>query len=262
MRPGLARVNSVHVPLRARDVIHCGSRCDSVPQMSPRAEPSHAVLAAIEHTLLSPAATARAVEALCAEAVASGFRGVCVNPMHVARCARQLEGSGRIVVSVVGFPLGATYARCKALESELAVADGAGEIDMVMQLGAAMDGDFKTVEIDAREVVRAAGGKPVKLILEVGLLDEEQKRRACEAAEAAGIAFVKTCSGFATGAATVEDVMLLRRCVGNRLGIKASGGIRSAAQAQALLAAGADRLGTSSGIQIARELATQSKDSG
>jgi deoxyribose-phosphate aldolase len=172
----------------------------------------------------------------------------------VARCAQRLHGSGLAVISVIGFPLGATYSRCKALESALAIADGASELDMVMQLGAAVEGDFEAVEADARAVVEAAAGRPVKMILETGLLDQGQKQRACEAAERAGVRFVKTCSGFAPGAASVEDIGLMRRWLGANVGIKASGGIRSAAQARAMLAAGADRIGTSAGVLIAHEL--------
>jgi deoxyribose-phosphate aldolase len=179
---------------------------------------------------------------------------VCVNPVHVARCAQRLRGSGLAVISGVGFPLGATYARCKALECGLVILDGATEVDMVMNLSAAVEGDFDAVEADARAVVEAAAGRPVKLIIETGLLNESQKVSACQAAARAGIAFVKTCSGFAAGTATVDDVALLRRTVGDRMRIKASGGIRGAEGALALLAAGADRLGTSAGVQIVREL--------
>jgi deoxyribose-phosphate aldolase len=209
---------------------------------------------AIEHTLLSPAATPAMIDALCDEAIAHGFGGVCVHPVYVARCARRLAASDVRVVSVVGFPSGATYSRCKALEAELAVADGADELDMVMQIGAAKAGDWQAVEADARAVVDSARDRAVKLILETGLLSDEEKRRACAAALGAHIGFVKTCTGFAQGAASREDVALLAAALDGRVGIKASGGIRTLAQARALLAAGASRLGTSAGTQIAAEL--------
>jgi deoxyribose-phosphate aldolase len=215
---------------------------------------TQAVCRAIEHTLLSAAASAAEIEALCEQAMALGLGAVCINPVYVAQCREQLRGSAVRVVTVVGFPLGATYARCKALEAELAVAEGADELDMVMALGAAKAGAWAAVEADARAVVAAAGERPVKLIIETGLLDDPQKQRACETALRAGIAFVKTCTGFAPGAASVHDVALLAAALGGRLGIKASGGIRSAAQARALLAAGASRLGTSASLQIVAEL--------
>lgn len=222
--------------------------------MNTHAEEDRILRGAIEHTLLSAAARVSAIESLCAEALSNAFHGVCVNPVHVARCAQRLRGSGLAVISVVGFPLGATFARCKALECELVILDGATEVDMVMHLSAAIEGDFDAVEADARAVVEAAAGRPVKLIIETGLLNQSQKISACDAAARAGISFVKTCSGFAPGVATPDDVELLRRTLGVRLGIKASGGIRSAVGAKALLAAGADRLGTSAGVQIVREL--------
>jgi deoxyribose-phosphate aldolase len=216
---------------------------------------ARALLAAIEHTLLAPDATAANIEALCAQAVQHGFAGVCVNPVHVARARAALAGTEREVVSVVGFPLGAHLARAKAFEAELALGDGAHALDMVMAIGAAKSGDWAAVEADARAVVEVAHGAPVKLILETGLLEDAEKERACQVAIAAGCAFVKTCSGFARGAASVADVALLRASVRGRAAIKASGGIRSAADARALLAAGASRLGTSAGVQIAAELA-------
>lgn len=218
-------------------------------------ENATSLLAAIEHTLLAPDATPARIDALCAEAVQHGFAGVCVNPVHVARAHAALAGSSREVVSVIGFPLGANVARAKAFEAELALADGADALDMVMAIGAAKAGDWAAVEADARAVVEAARGVPVKLILETGLLEDAEKDRACQVAIAAGCTFVKTCSGFARGAATVADVALLRASVRGRAAIKASGGIRSAADARALLEAGASRLGTSAGVQIAAELA-------
>lgn len=212
---------------------------------------------AIEHTLLAADATAASIDATCEAALTHRLGGVCINPAFVARCRRELNGSAVRIVSVVGFPLGASVSACKAFECERALADGADEIDMVMLLGAAKAGDWAAVEADARIVVRAAGGHPVKLILETGVLDDAQKRRACHAAIDAGVAFVKTCTGFAAGVASVDDVRLLAEAVSGRLAIKASAGIRTLSQARALLAAGASRIGTSAGVAIANELAAE-----
>ncbi|HMI93729.1 MAG TPA: deoxyribose-phosphate aldolase [Polyangiales bacterium] len=222
----------------------------------PRSISDDFVRGAIEHTLLRADATPAAIDALCAQALAHRFAAVCVNPIEVARCRAQLPAGGPRLVSVVGFPLGAVHAEHKAREAERAIAEGADEIDMVMRLGAAKAGDWDAVAADARAVVSAAQGRPVKLILEVGLIAREQALRACEIAVGAGIAFVKTCSGYAPGSAQVDDVAALSRALAGRAAIKASGGIRSAAQARALLAAGATRIGTSSGIEIALELAS------
>ena len=191
---------------------------------------------------------------LCAEALSHGFAGVCVNPLFVPRCRDALHASAVRVVTVIGFPLGAGLTRIKVLEAELAVADGAAELDMVMRLGAALSGDWPAVQADVHAVVEAAQGRAVKLILETAVLDDAQKARACEIALGAGAAFVKTSTGYGPGGASEHDVRLLRAAVGDRLGVKASGGIRTAAQARALLAAGADRLGTSAGVLIAGEI--------
>lgn len=215
------------------------------------------VRASIEHTLLAPGSTRAAAESLCRQAIEQRFYAVCVHPIHVASCRACLHGSGVRLVTVIGFPSGATFSAAKAREAELALEAGADELDMVMQLGAAKAGEFEAVEADARAVVEAASGKPVKLILETGLLDEAEKRAACLAATRAGVAFVKTCSGFAPGSATVGDVELLRAALPAAIGVKASGGIRSLAQVRALLGAGATRIGTSAGLEIARELQGQ-----
>jgi deoxyribose-phosphate aldolase len=212
------------------------------------------VRAAIEHTLLRCDATPAALETLCAQALEHGLGGVCVNPIEVSRCRALLARGGPKLVSVVGFPLGAVHSEHKASETERALADGADEIDMVMRVGAAKAGDWREVERDARAVVRAASGRPVKLIIEVGLLTREETLQACEVAVAAGIAFVKTCSGFAQGSAQVDDIALIAAALRGRAAIKASGGIRNLARARALLAAGATRIGSSSGAEIAREL--------
>jgi deoxyribose-phosphate aldolase len=223
--------------------------------LEPRpAAPSATLRAAIEHTLLAADATPARVERLCDEALAQRFHGVCVNPSHVARCRARLVSSAVRVITVIGFPLGAQLESIKAREAELAVRDGADELDMVMQIGLAKAGDWAAVEADARAVVAAAAGKPVKLIIETGLLDASEKARACAVALGAGAAFVKTCSGFAPGGATPEDVALLAAHSRGQIAIKASGGIRSAAAALELLGAGATRLGTSAGVQIIAEL--------
>lgn len=208
----------------------------------------------IDHTLLKAAATEAQVRQLCAEARACGFASVCVNPVWVPLCARELAGSGVLVCTVIGFPLGANRAETKAAEARLAVDQGASEVDMVMNLGAAKAGDWPGVEADIRAVVEAAGDAPVKVILETCCLTEEEKIQACRAAERAGARFVKTSTGFGTGGATVEDIRLMRRTVGDRLQVKASGGVRTCGDALAMLEAGADRIGASSGLAIVEEL--------
>ena len=212
------------------------------------------VLGALEHTLLAATASPAQVEALCDEAAAHGLLGVCVNPLFIARCKARLAGTGVRVVTVVGFPLASSFSEATELECLLAVRAGADEIDAVIRLSAAKSGDWAFVEDDARRIVRAAAGTPVKLILETAVLTPVEIDRACAAALAAGAAFVKTSTGYAAGGATTEAVAQLRRCVGERAGVKASGGIRDLATARAMLAAGADRIGTSAGAAIAREL--------
>jgi deoxyribose-phosphate aldolase len=201
----------------------------------------------IEHTLLSPLATRAMIERHCAEARTHQLLAVCVNPVWVARCVAVLAGANVKVVSVVGFPLGASTPLGKAFECELAVRQGAVEIDTVLALGALKAGDRFSVCEDIRAVVKAAGSCPVKVILETAQLTDPEKALACALAEEAGARFVKTSTGFGPGGATEADVRLLRQRVGDRLGVKASGGIRDAAFARALVAAGADRIGTSSG---------------
>ncbi len=205
----------------------------------------------IDHTLLKPDATIDAVTKLCAEAVVYGFKAVCVNSGQVAYIAGKLQGTNVAVCTVVGFPLGAMQTRAKAFEAENAVAEGATEIDMVMNIGALKGGDLKTVEADIR-AVRQAAQSPImlKVIIETCLLTEEEKIKACEIAKQAGADFVKTSTGFSSDGATVEDVALMRRVVGNEMGVKASGGIKDYATAVAMVKAGANRLGVSAGIAI------------
>lgn len=204
----------------------------------------------VEHTLLAPDATYSSLERLCEEARTFSLFGVCVASAHVARCRSWIAGSHVKLVTVVGFPLGATSTRAKAIETSTAVEEGADEIDMVLSIGALKSGDREAVARDVRAVVDAAGSSPVKVILETALLTEEEKVTACLLARDAGARFVKTSTGFAAGGATVADIALMRRTVGPSIGIKASGGIRDTATADAMLAAGADRIGTSRGIAL------------
>lgn len=211
---------------------------------------SKSLAQAIDHTLLKADATQAEVEAICDEALQHGFASVCVNGRFVPFVAEKLRGSAVKTVSVVGFPLGAMSSKAKAFETRQAVDDGAQEIDMVLAVGALKDGDLEYVTQDIAEVVKAAGSVPVKVILETALLSDSQKEAACLAAKKAGAAFVKTSTGFSSGGATVADVALMRRVVGDALGVKASGGIRNTADAQAMIQAGANRLGCSASVAI------------
>jgi deoxyribose-phosphate aldolase len=206
----------------------------------------------IEHTLLQPTATRTMIERHCAEARTYEMFAVCVNSQWVRCAAGVLAQTGVKVVSVVGFPLGASLAVAKAFECEHAVRQGADEIDMVVQLGPLKAGDRDTVREDIQAVVKAAGDRPVKVILETSLLNDSEKRLGCALAEEAGARFVKTSTGFGSGGATLADVRLLAEATGGRLGVKASGGIRDAAFARELLAAGATRIGTSQGVALVR----------
>ncbi len=208
----------------------------------------------IDHTLLKAVGTADQVRELCAEAKKYGFASVCVNPVWVPLCAKELAGSGVMVCTVIGFPLGANQSEIKAAEAKLAVAQGAHEVDMVINIGAAKAGDWRTVEEDIRAVVAASGAATVKVIIETCYLSDAEKVKACEAAERAGAHFVKTSTGFGTGGATPEDVRLMKKAVGGKLKVKASGGVRSYHDALLMLDAGADRIGASSGVAIIAEL--------
>lgn len=206
----------------------------------------------IDHTLLKADATPADIARLCDEAAAAGFAAVCVNPVYVGLAAHMLAGSGVKVATVIGFPLGATLTAVKVAEAQEAVLRKADELDMVMNIGAARAGQWEAVTEDIRAVVAAAAGKTVKVILETTLLTAEEKRLACEASLAAGAHYVKTSTGFAAGGATIEDVHLLAETVAGKAGVKASGGIRTREQAEALLAAGATRLGTSAGLTLTK----------
>lgn len=206
----------------------------------------------IDHTLLDVSAGATDIEQLCRDAVEHGFASVCVHPCHVAHAAELLFSEKPMVCSVVGFPSGATMAEVKMLEAMRAVAKGAQEIDMVVNIGALKSGDRKTFLNDIFMTVQGAGHVPVKAIIETGLLDDDQKKLACELAVTAGASFVKTCTGFGPGCANVDDIKLMRSVVGNAAGVKASGGIKTYEQACDLIEAGATRLGTSSSISLVR----------
>jgi deoxyribose-phosphate aldolase len=211
--------------------------------------------AMIDHTLLKPDATADQVVQLCLEARQYQFASVCLNPCWVALAARELHGSSVPVCTVVGFPLGATLPEVKAFEAQRCIADGAREVDMVINIGALKSRDYRLVAHDISAVVQAAHSCHVlvKVIIETSLLTDEEKVEACALAQAAGADYVKTSTGFSTGGATASDIALMRRVVGPGIGVKASGGIRSAADAQAMIAAGATRIGASASVKIVQE---------
>ncbi len=213
-----------------------------------------AMAAMIDHTILKPGATGEQVVQLCREARENGFASVCVNPCFVSLVSKQLEGSSVKTCSVIGFPLGTNTTEIKALEAQRAVADGAHEIDMVINVGALKAGDLDYVEKDIAAVVKASGQSAVKVIIETCLLTDAEKETACRLAKKAGAAFVKTSTGFSTGGATAADVALMRRIVGDSMGVKASGGVKSLQDALIMAEAGASRIGTSSGIAIVGEL--------
>ncbi|MFC2287149.1 MAG: deoxyribose-phosphate aldolase [Selenomonas sp.] len=205
----------------------------------------------IDHTLLKTDAQRADVAKLIEEAKAYYFASVCVSPIWVSYVSEALRDTGIKTCTVIGFPQGATPSAVKAFETKQAVADGADEVDMVIAVGRLKDSDDAYVKADIEAVVQAAGGKALtKVIIETCLLTDEEKRRACLLAKEAGADFVKTSTGFAAGGATAADVRLMRECVGETMGVKAAGGIRSRADAEAMLAAGATRLGTSSGVKI------------
>jgi deoxyribose-phosphate aldolase len=209
----------------------------------------------IDHTLLKPEAKYADIDRLCDEAREYGFASVCVNPLYVERCAKRLKGSGVKTCCVIGFPLGATPKEIKALEARRAVRDGAKELDMVIAIGALKSGDHRYVYEDIRLVAEAArdGSALLKVIIETGLLTDEEKVAACVLAKKARADFVKTSTGFGHGGATVHDVELMARAVDHQLQVKASGGVKGAEDARKMVAAGASRIGASVGVKIVRE---------
>lgn len=238
------------------------SRPGAMPR-APKPRGKAAELArAIDHTLLKPEATREEILALCAQAAQHGFASVCVHSSWLSEAARALKGSRSKPIAVVGFPHGAMLSEAKAAETRAAVRAGAREIDMVIAIGRLKSRDFEYVLQDIRAVVRAAGRVPVKVILETALLSEAEKVAGAVLAQLAGAAFVKTCTGFAGGGATIEDIRLLRTVCAPGVRIKASGGIRTREQALALLEAGADRLGASSSVSIVSEASALAGASG
>ena len=205
----------------------------------------------IDHTLLKSDASAEQIKKICAEARQYGFMSVCVNPARVELVHKELEGSGVKTCCVIGFPLGATLSSVKAFEAQEAIKLGAEEVDMVINIGAVKDGNWELVESDICAVVEAASGKAlVKVIIETCLLTDEEKIKACECAMRAEADFVKTSTGFSTAGATEHDVKLMRSVVGDSMGVKASGGVRTPEDAEKFIAAGASRLGTSNGVKL------------
>lgn len=209
----------------------------------------------IDHTLLKPEATEQEIIKLCQEAKEYQFASVCVQPVWVKTCAEQLRDTPVKVCTVIGFPLGANKPEVKAFETKQAIADGAKEVDMVINIGALRSGDDQLVLEDLAAVVETARGQAlVKVIIETSLLTHEEKVKACQLSRQAGADFVKTSTGFSTGGATIEDVALMRNIVGSTMGVKASGGIRNREFCLQLLEAGATRIGTSSGVTIVSQI--------
>ncbi|NMB02317.1 MAG: deoxyribose-phosphate aldolase [Firmicutes bacterium] len=204
----------------------------------------------IDHTLLKPTAAQGQIEELCKEALLYKFASVCINPVHVPYAAHLLKGSEVKVCTVIGFPLGATSTLAKVLEARDAVAAGADEVDMVLNIGSLLEGDYATVYSDIKAVRDAVPSQILKVILETGYLSKEQIVRGCILTKMAGADFVKTSTGFGPGGATVEDITLMRSVVGDDFGVKASGGVRDYATAMAMIEAGANRIGASAGIAI------------
>ena len=213
------------------------------------------VAAMIDHTLLKPDAARKDIEALCREAAEYNFASVCVNPTWVAACAQLLKGTSVVVCSVVGFPLGATTPDTKHYETRRAIFDGAREIDMVINVGALKSGDLRLVERDIEAVTAPCRefGALSKVIIEAALLTDDEKVTACTLAKAAAADFVKTSTGFGPGGATATDVALMRRVVGDEMGVKAAGGVRDLEGVKAMVAAGATRIGASAGVRIVQE---------
>ncbi|NCD01262.1 deoxyribose-phosphate aldolase [bacterium] len=204
----------------------------------------------IDHTVLAANATSEKIATICKEAIEYKFASVCVNSCHVKECSNKLKNTDVAVCTVVGFPLGAMSTKAKAFEALQAIEDGADEIDMVINIGWLKDGKDDLVLKDIKALKEACGDKLLKVIIETCLLSDEEKVKACSLAKKAGADFVKTSTGFSTGGARVEDVALMRKTVGNELGVKASGGIHNYEEAKAMIDAGATRIGASCGVAI------------
>jgi len=238
---------------RLRPVIHAGA--DRIASTLGVAPTDGQLAHMIDHTLLKPDATQDEIARLCFEARKHSFASVCVNPSYVRLCAQLLKGSPVVVCTVVGFPLGATPTEVKVYETQQAIRDGASEIDMVINVGAVKSRDYELAQRDIASVARAchADNGLLKVIIEAALLTDEEKVVACQLAKVAGADYVKTSTGFGPGGATAADVALMRRVVGPSIGVKAAGGIRTLADAQQMIAAGASRLGASASVKILQE---------
>lgn len=213
----------------------------------------------IDHTILNADATEKDIQRICIEAKEYNFKTVCINPGWVDYAAHLLKGTDVGITTVIGFPLGANTSEIKAAEAKQAVEKGVSDVDMVINIGALKNEDYTTVLNDIKAVVDAVDGKAiVKVIIETSLLNKTEKIRACELAKQAGADFVKTSTGFSTGGATLDDVKLMRATVGPKMGVKASGGVRSYEDAVAMIEAGATRIGASSGIAIVQGVADAS----
>ncbi len=232
----------------ANELISFGA--ERVGAEGPTCPPKYELAKWIDHTLLKPEATREQIEKICDEAIQYNFASVCVNPTWVPLAYKKLRGHAPKVVTVIGFPLGATFPEVKARETELAIERGADEVDMVINIGALKSGDLALVEHDIRSVVRAARRHVVKVIIETCLLTDEEKVTACTIAMHAGANYVKTSTGFSKGGATVKDVALMRKVVGSQLGVKASGGVHSYEEACKMVEAGATRIGASASVAI------------
>ena len=227
------------------------ARISGAPGMG---RPKSGVAATIDHTLLKPDGTEAAIDKLCDEAAEFGFASVCVNPVFVERCRRRLQGTNVKTCTVIGFPLGATNSEVKGLEARIAQNNGAEELDMVIPVGLLKSGRHDLVEADIASVVATRDpGNVVKVIIETCLLTDEEKRAACRLSVAAGADYVKTSTGFSTGGATVADIALMRAAVGPSIGVKASGGVGNLETLEAMVRAGATRIGASAGVKIVKE---------
>lgn len=235
---------------KTRGIVDAGASRVSTSEHTTKVDPALAAL--IDHTILKPEATEAEVRKVCAEARQYGFASVCINPHWVPVVAAELAGTPVKVCTVVGFPLGATSTAAKVCEAELAIRAGAQEVDMVMNVGALKGGDVKTVEQDIRAVASSChrGGAILKVILETALLTDDEKAIACALAKLAGADFVKTSTGFSKHGATAADIALMRKVVGPGMGVKASGGIRTIEDLEAMTEAGASRIGASASVKI------------
>lgn len=206
----------------------------------------------IDHTLLKPDATKEEIKKLCQEAAQYDFASVCVNPGWVSYCKEQLKGTRVNVCTVIGFPLGATSTQAKVLETTAALLDGCDEFDMVINIGKLKDGEYEYVEDEIAKLKKVVGNHVLKVIIETCLLSDEEKVKACQLAKKAGADFVKTSTGFSKGGATVHDVSLMRETVGPDMGVKASGGVKTKEELLDMVKAGANRIGTSHGIDLVK----------